>query len=507
MNLLTSNFNLLHSNIAWESLIKKNFILDSEFNNFFLILNNLETIKKFETIHIFLNINKKNINEIIKKINELKKKIYLKNIFFYLLADNDLKNKLEKIKKVVLRNNRKLIFNFFLNNKKIKKNNRNNKFISFPYEISAIDEISKIILNTLKVHNSNPYKLIILDCDNTLWGGVLDEDKKKILYSNKGKGKIFKDFQTYLMSLKKKGFLLSICSKNNMKNVWNFMRLKNMVIQKKDFLLPQINWEEKSVNIKKILNNLSLREEDTLFIDDNLIELQKVKNEIKKINCLHFDPKSIFFNLNKNERLNKDRVLKEDKLKYKQYKLKSKYDELKEKSRLNLNTHDFLKTLKQKIEFIKCESVNFERAVQLINKTNQFNFSLNRHNSIDLKKILKDKNYYLRLVSFEDKFGKHGIIGLFTLKFEGKNIRITDLLLSCRILYRKIEDYIICYIINSFRNKKITIEYKNTILNNKLIPIFLKNDFFQKFKKEKKKQIYLINKTKNLNESKKIFIK
>lgn len=506
MNLLTSNFNLLHNNSAWEDLSKKSFIIDSEFNNFFLILNNITAVKKFEAVHTLLDLNNKNKIEIIKKINELKKNINFKNIFLYIFVDSNLKKKLETIKKIKFKNNGKLILQFFLNNKKIIKNSRNNKFIGFPYDISVINEFSRIILNTLKIFKSKPYKLIILDCDNTLWGGILDEDNKKIIYSNKGRGKIFNDFQIYLKSLKDKGYLLSICSKNDEKNVWNFMRLKKMVLQKKDFLSPKINWEEKSSNIKKILNNLSLRDEDTLFIDDNLIELQKVKNEITKINCLHFDQKSIFLNLSKNARLNKISVLKEDKLKYKQYKLKYKYDELKKKSRLNTNTVDFLKTLKQKIEFINCDSSNFDRALQLINKTNQFNFSLTRYNANDLRKILNDKNYYLKLVNFKDKFGNHGVVGLFILKFDGKNILITDLLLSCRILYRKIEDYIIFNIITTFGNHKITIEYKNTILNDKLIPIFLKNDFFRKLKNEKENKIYLINKTKNLYESKKIFI-
>lgn len=504
MNLLTSNFNLLHNNSAWENLSKNNFIIDSEFNNFFLMLNNIAAVKKFETVHTLLDLNNKNKIEIIKKINELKKNVNLKDIFLYIFVDNNLKKKIETIKKIELKNNSKLSLQFFFNNQKIKKNNRNNKFISFPYDISVIDEFSAIILNTLKIFKSKPYKLIILDCDNTLWGGILDEDNKKIIYSNKSKGKIFNDFQIYLKLLKDKGYLLSICSKNDEKNVWNLMRFKKMVLQKKDFLSPRINWEEKSSNIKKILTNLSLREEDTLFIDDNFIELQKVKNEITKINCLHFDQKSIFSNLNKDERLNKIRILEEDRLKYKQYKLKYKYDELKKKSRLNLNTNDFLKTLKQKIEFINCDSSNFERAIQLINKTNQFNFSLNRYNANDLRKILNDKNYYLKLVNFKDKFGNHGIIGLFVLKFDGKNILITDLLLSCRILYRKIEDYIIFNILKKFKNKKITIEYKKTTLNNKLIPIFLKNNFF-KILKKKTKQNYLISLTKNLHESKKIF--
>jgi len=123
-----------------------------------------------------------------------------------------------------------------------------------------------------------------------LWGGILDEDKiKGITYGDTSKGIFFKNFQKKLLQLKNEGFLLSISSKNNEHDVWNVMRHKKMILQKKDFLNPKINWNEKYINIRKIISELSLRAEDTLFIDDNILEILKVKKLVKNISYIHID--------------------------------------------------------------------------------------------------------------------------------------------------------------------------------------------------------------------------
>ena len=143
------------------------------------------------------------------------------------------------------------------NYSEIKFNKRNYKQISFPFEINSLEKITKIIINNNEASLAKPYKLIILDCDNTLWGGVLDEDgKKKLLYANTGKGLIYYNFQKILKSLKEKGFILSVSSKNEEKKVWEAMKYKKMFLQKKDFIFSKINWSEKEHNIKSILASM-----------------------------------------------------------------------------------------------------------------------------------------------------------------------------------------------------------------------------------------------------------
>jgi FkbH-like protein len=505
MHLLTSNFNLLHSNSSWSLLKKNNFHIDKDFDNFFLLINDKKVLEKYETIHIILNFNYSNKNELIKKVKYIIKNFdKIKNIFIYISSVFS-KKKSEKLFQF-LDKKTKIIYFQFLIHKEIKFNSRNQKFIKFPYEIRTIELISDVICKNIKIYKSKPYKLIILDCDNTLWGGILDEDGvKNLIFSNNAEGIIYKNFQIFLKSLKDKGFILSISSKNNEKNVWKAMKNRQMILQKKDFINPKINWLEKDLNITKILTNLSLRAEDTLFIDDNLIEIQKVKTSIKSINYIQFNKKTIFKTLNEDLRLKKFKILKEDKIKYKQYQLKSSFEDLKEKEKNKLNTLKFMKSLKQKVKLINFTKKNFDRAFQLIHKTNQFNLSLNRYNNFELKNIINNKDFSTKLVDFKDKFGDHGLIGLYIYKKEKNSIRIIDFLLSCRILYRGIEDYMIYSILNLNVNKNILIDYKPSILNNKLTPLFLKKDFFKIYKKTNKTKIFKISDSKSLNETKKIF--
>ncbi len=509
MHLLTSNFNLLHSNSNWDNLKNKfKFLIDEDYNNFFLALQNKRNLARFDTFHTIININNSNIKEIIKKIKIINKSIRQfknKNFFFYLTKQINKNKRIEQIIKLLNIKENKNINLKLLND--LKDNNfsyRNKKILKFPYDVNLIKIFNKEIQSNIKIYNSNPYKLIILDCDNTLWGGILDEDGTKgIIYSNKDRGLLYKKFQTYLKKLKNKGFILTIVSKNDEKKVWRTMKEKKMHLQKADFLSPKINWLEKDTNIKKILNNLGLRPKDCLFIDDNILEIKKVQNSIKEINTIHLNnPNNIFVKLNNQIRLKKLFVLKEDIRKYKQYKLKSKFEEYKQSQR---NSFKLLKNLKQRIKIIKCNNKNFNRAIQLFNKTNQFNFSLNRYKSGNLSKIINDKNYELRLINFSDKFGNHGLIGLYVVKNEENNFRITDFLLSCRVLYRAIEDFMIYNIIKKNKFKKILINYNSSNLNNKLVPLFLKKKFFNLEKKSQSNFVYSIKNTKELNETKKYF--
>ena len=243
--------------------------------------------------------------------------------------------------------------------------------------MSAIDFFVDFINEKIKQLNSKPYKLIILDCDNTLWGGVLDESKnKEILYGNSGKGRLFKDFQLKIKELKNKGFLLSISSKNNEKQVWSFFKKKKMVLQKKDFIFSKIDWSEKSEKIFKIVKNLGLRFEDCVFIDDNILEIKKVQSRIKNINTIHMkNIASMNKVINNNERFSKFLISKEDKKKYDQYKLREKYYKfVNKKNSKNLNTKEIIKNLKQKIKIINYTNSNLKRAEELFLKLTNLTF-------------------------------------------------------------------------------------------------------------------------------------
>ncbi len=512
MHYLTSNFNLLYSNSLWGSMKNQGVIIDGDFDSYFVNLINNQNIKKYNSFHIVIFLDKNNFFRNKKKLKSLKKsfnKFSSKTFFIYLTFNKDLSTKkiseiCDDLKKLKKFSNNLFFEILFKDNKKI-YNDRNLNILKFPFDISFISNFTKIIKNKITIMNSKPYKLVILDCDNTLWGGVLDEDNpSEIKYNDTKQDFSFKDFQKKIKELKSKGFLLSLCSKNNEKNVWNFLKKKNMELQKKDFILSKINWNEKYDNINFIVKNLNLRFEDCIFIDDNILEINKVKNKIKKINTYHLKDISLAKTLFDDDvRFNKFIVSKDDIKKYKQYKLKSKFTEYISNEKI---APSLLKGLKQKIKIFNCKNSNLKRAEELFNKTNQYNFSLNRYKSNDILNIMSKKKFEIKLFSLKDKFGDHGIIGAYVLEEKKDNVLISDFVLSCRVLYRYVEQFILSKIITQFPDKNVVIVYKKTNVNSILIPKFIKKQNFDLSYKNKDCFFYNVKfNRESINETKRIF--
>ena len=510
MHYLTSNFNLMESNSRWDGLRKNKIIIDKNYNG---IINSLDkkNSEKYNFFHYIFYVDNSNFDQTIKQFKTIIQfiKKNKKSLFFLYFINNFYENPIQN--KIIDDQFLKIKFN--LDNLYIKNfdhsinkvfSERNNIFIKFPFDIKFINFISNEIKKNILFFTSKPYKLIILDCDNTLWGGILDEDGyENIQYNTDGEGQIYSQFQKFLKIKKKQGFVLSISSKNNEENVWKAMNKREMHLQKKDFINPKINWEDKAKNIKQILNQLTLRPKDCLFVDDNPLELEKVKSQIKNINLMDVsNPLNIIKKINSDPRLFKHNILKEDLNKYKQYNLKSKFENISEQNNYSLS---FYKKLKQRVNFEKINAKNIDRAIQLFNKTNQFNFSLNRYSNLSFKKLLENKSYTIELINFKDKFGDHGIVGAYILKKHSKKNELIDFVLSCRVLNRYLEDFIIIKIIKNNPNKKLSIFYKKDKVNNDLIPVFLKKEYFNLIKGSKNIWNYNIDYNNKSDEIEKIF--
>jgi FkbH-like protein len=510
MHYLTSNFNLMETHSLWNKLKKNLIVIDKNYNGLILSLSkkNLDNCNFFHTI---VYIDRSNFNQTIKELKNLiqivkknKKKIF----FLYFLNnfyDNPIEQKIfsDQLLKIKFDLENLFIKTFDQNNTKL-FSERNRIYIKFPFELRFIKFISNEVKKNINFFSNKPYKLIVLDCDNTLWGGILDEDGyENIKYAGDGEGRIFQQFQTFLKKKKEQGFLLTISSKNDETKVWNAMEKRGMILQKRDFINPKINWEDKAKNINQIINQLTLRADDCVFIDDNPLEIEKVKSQIKGINIVNSSKSlSILVNVNSNPRLFKHKILKEDLTKYKQYKLKSKFEDISEKSDHSMQ---FYKKLKQKVTFESINHKNLDRALQLFNKTNQFNFNLNRYTNSSIKKLLENKAYTIETINFRDKFGDHGLVGVYIAKKKKLKIEVIDFVLSCRVLNRYLEDFIILRIVEKNKNMNILIYYKKDKLNNVLIPLFLNKNYFRLNKKNKNLFKYDIKLKNNFHEIKKIF--
>lgn len=511
MHYLTSNFNLMNSNSHWDKLKNNHTVIDKNYNGLTISLNK-KNLDNYSFFHSILYIDGSNFNQTIKELKNFTRIVnrYKKKYFFLYLFNNFYKNPIQEkifsdhLLKIKFDLENLIIKTFDHNNSKL-FSERNRIYIRFPFELKFIKFISNEIKKNIIFFSSKPYKLIILDCDNTLWGGILDEDgHENIKYGGDGDGQLFHQFQLFLKEKKKQGFILTISSKNNEENVWKVMKKRGMILQKKDFINSKINWEDKAKNINQIINQLTLRASDCVFIDDNPLEIEKVKSQIKNINIISSsNPLNILSNINLDPRLFKHKILKEDLNKYKQYKLKSKFEDISEKQ--NDHSIQFYKRLKQKATFEGIKEKNLDRVLQLFNKTNQFNFNLNRYTNLSLKNLLKKKIYFIEIINFKDKFGDHGIIGAYILKKEKSKVEIIDFVLSCRVLNRYLEDFIILRIIESNKNKKISIYYKKDKVNSVLIPIFLNKEYFELNTEKKNFLKYNIKATNKFHEIKKIF--
>ena len=301
-------------------------------------------------------------------------------------------------------------------------------------------------------------KLLILDCDNTLWGGVIGEDGiDNISLGQDGIGKAYLDFQKGIKALSQKGVLLCICSNNNLPDVIEvFDNHKQMQIKKNDFLSIKVNWKEKYTNIREIALELNLSLDSMVFWDDNPLERSKVRKFLPEVHVIEPDSEVINWprQINEIDLFSKIKVTKEDKNKLSQYKIRSKFVDEKKASSDEIK---YLQSIKLKPKIINLNKDNIARAAQMTQKTNQFNLRTKRYSISDIHKLSKRKDIVINLVELKDMYGDHGIVGLIILKkIDKKIIFIDTFLISCRVFGRYLETWMMYEI----KKKSISLNIK-----------------------------------------------
>jgi len=327
-------------------------------------------------------------------------------------------------------------------------------------------------------------KCIVLDLDNTLWGGIVGEDGfNGINLGPEPPGNAFMEFQRVLLSLHQRGIILAINSKNNFEDAIKVIKEHPyMILREEHFAAMCINWNDKVSNIKEIIKEINIGSDSLIFIDDDPVNREFVKSvfpEILVINLLN-DPSSYVLEIENLIDLSVLKITNEDKTRGKMYLKQKKIMEL-EKTSVDLQT--FLNQLNLKISIKNVDEFTLPRVSQLILKTNQFNLTTKRYQEIDIEKMIKDPNFIVTCVQVEDKFGDNGITGVFIIKKENvKEWRIDTFLMSCRIMGRDIEKGIMTHIINKAKEnnvQKINADFIPT-QKNKPIENFLSDHDFKK---------------------------
>lgn len=475
--------------------------------------NNLfEYIKTFEN-NLFILTSIKNFNDFNVVINKMTLPSFVKTFSF-----KDQKKISIKIKKF---NN--LVDKLSIQNKNLKffdlekiffeigfLNSINKKLyflFKSPYFENAMHKISNEISKLVNSFSNNRKKCLVVDLDNTLWGGVLGEDGIDNIDLNKTfDGQRYLDFQNYLINLSKKGVLLAICSKNNLTDVQEcFKKNKDLKIKLNNFSSIKVNWLRKSKNILDISKELNIGLDSLVFIDDSKFEQEEVKKSLPDVEVLPVSNVSDFIScIEDSGFFYLDKETKEDQKKILQYKIIKKAQNLKFKVK---SYNEYLKKLKMQLIISKVDANTFDRSLQLINKVNQFNLINNRFDNLRLSNFLKNKSNITLIARLKDKFGDHGLTALImSRQISEKKYELVNYLMSCRILGRNVEKTFMNFFLN-FLNKNNIHELEGKFVKSKK-NIQCKNFYLENnFVKKKDKYIALLNKNKIKDNVKYIDIK
>jgi FkbH-like protein len=288
-------------------------------------------------------------------------------------------------------------------------------------------------------------KCLVLDLDNTLWGGVIGDDGlENIQLGSLGIGKAFTEFQYWLKKLKNRGIILAVCSKNTESVAKEpFENHPDMVLHLDDIAVFIANWENKAENIRQVQSTLNIGFDSMVFLDDNPFERNMVKENIPGITVpeLPEDPADYLeylYGLNLFETAS---FSNEDTERTKLYQVEAN----RIADQQNFVDEDaFLKSLHMVSEVQPFNKFNMPRVVQLSQRSNQFNLRTVRYTDADIEKLPNEPGTYTFSFTLEDKFGDNGIISIIILKKENPDTLFVDTwLMSCRVLKRGMENFML----------------------------------------------------------------
>ena len=339
-----------------------------------------------------------------------------------------------------------------------------------PFSNDFFNEAISDITNLYASITGLTKKLLVLDLDDTLWGGIVGEVgwKKLRIGGHDYLGEAFLDFQLKIKALKDQGIILAVASKNEETTVVDAINNHpEMVLSMNDFATYRINWEDKAKNISEMVNELNLGLQSVVFFDDSSFERERVRTILPEVFVpdLPKDPTEYSNFISKLHCFDSNFITDEDRLRSDLYKSEFKRTKFKNKYK---SLSGWIDTLNLEILIENITNKNSPRTLQLINKTNQMNLSTRRLTEKDFNNWVAKKNNYMWTIRAKDKFGDYGIIGVLSITIKDKIAHMVDFIFSCRIVGRFIEDSTIQFL-KEFSNKrslkKINGLYKKTKKN------------------------------------------
>lgn len=497
--------------ILWEAPIDQ---IENQIHNPLSKLNegNFNTVIVFESTHKLLNYfnacDQKNnfakeqysrISDYLEVVLEQHKSIIFFN--FYEVNDFVFGNFSSKIDESFIYQVRKL--NFLLSEFYLKKSNLSildissiqnyigsDQLLNYSFYVNyemilnldALPVICKGITDIILAKKAVIKKCLIVDLDNTLWGGIIGDDGiENIELGDLGVGKSFIEFQSWIKKLKDRGVIVCVCSKNNEETAKDvFLNHPKMVLKLDDISVFIANWNSKVDNIKYIKSILNIGFDSMVFLDDNPFERNIVRDNIEGILVpdLPEDPSLYVDFMYKQNIFETDTLSYEDKGRTKMY----QNEHLRIEAKQNFtDLSNYMQSLGMVSKIEHLNRFNIPRVSQLSLRSNQFNLRTIRYSEKELEKIMASKDYISFVFSLSDKFGDHGIISYVILKIqEDKNLFIENWAMSCRVIERGVEEFVLNSLIDFGLKKKydgLFGEYIETKKNVLVKDLFVKLGF------------------------------
>ena len=286
-------------------------------------------------------------------------------------------------------------------------------------------------------------KVLVLDLDNTLWGGVVgDLGAGGIrLGQGSGEGEAFLAFQKYVKELQRRGILLAVCSKNDDINAREpFENRSDMILRMSDFSCFVANWENKADNLRTIADRLELKLDSFVFVDDNPAERAIVRQFVPEVAVpdLPEDAAGYVQALALHRYFETVAFTREDTARSRYYAENAQRKELASRA-TDLNS--FLASLGMRMKVEGVNEMNLERVTQLVNKSNQFNLTTRRYTTAQMREIADSPEWRTLTFSLKDSLGDNGLIGVILVQRREESMLIDTWVMSCRVLQRGIENF------------------------------------------------------------------
>jgi FkbH-like protein len=313
-----------------------------------------------------------------------------------------------------------------------------------PFSLDAIGCVAHAGARLLSAARGRARKCLVLDLDNTLWGGVVGDDGVNGIRigSNHGAvGEAFSAFQSYLKELSGRGVALAVCSKNEMDLAVEPFRVHpEMVLRLDDFVVFRANWDNKADNLRSIAAEMNIGLDALVFVDDNPAERALVRAELPEIAVPEMppDPADYVRILASGAWFETLGFTDEDRQRTRSYRENAVRNATKAQA---TDLDAYLRNLEMHATWGAADTTRLPRIAQLVNKTNQFNLTTTRYPEAELAALASDQNAWVGWFALRDRFGDHGLIAVVILRFSGEVALIDTWTMSCRVFSRGMEDF------------------------------------------------------------------